>query len=74
MAPLNPDHLAANLRAERARAQLTREQLAERSGVSAATIGRIENGCAAIVTTVAQLAAALDVTIDTLLRAPEFKP
>ena len=59
---------ASNLRAERARKNYTQEKLAEMAGVSIEYISRVENEkiCPTILT-IANIATALDVNLDTLL-------
>ena len=62
------DKFAANLRAERARRKLTQEQLAERSGVSTASIQNYESGATGVMQEcVCKLADALGVTPNDLL-------
>jgi transcriptional regulator with XRE-family HTH domain len=57
------------LRAWRLYRGLMQEELAEKAGVTPATISRIENGAPARLGTVAKLAAALGITREHLLRA-----
>lgn len=56
-----------NLRAERARKGWSQEQLATRSGVTPATISRIESGKDPLFSTATKLARALGCPIDSLL-------
>lgn len=62
------DKFAANLRAERARKRLTQEQLAERSGVSVASVQNYERGATGVTQESAcALADALGVTPNDLI-------
>lgn len=59
---------SANVRAERARANYTQEQLAELVGVSTEYISRIEHAKVnPTIMVVAKIAIALGITLDTLL-------
>ena len=56
------------LRDARERAFLTQEELAARSGITAAAISRLENGLqAGRISTIRKIAAALDVPAETLV-------
>ena len=70
--PPDRDSIAATLRAERARARLTMDELAERSGLSKSTIVRLEAGRRAPDTDqLAQLAAVFGLKVSEILRAAE---
>lgn len=65
---MNAVSLAVNLQAARKRLRCSRADLANKAGVSEATIARIERGVLPRIETIAAIAAALSVSIDALLR------
>ncbi len=71
---MNPASVARNLLHHRLSQGLTQEQLAERAGVTARTIQRIEATGAAHPTTLALLAGALAVPVQDLSRGPAGEP
>ena len=68
MEKLNPDIPLPYLRRWRDRQFLTQKELAEKAGITYATISRIENGAGAKLSTIARLANALGITREQLIR------